>query len=58
MNNDNNSIKRKPFTMATKHEDIELEPFSMGSFAQIIGSMFIIGSALLIFVAYVDGRIF
>jgi hypothetical protein len=58
MNNDNNSIKRKPFTMATKHEDIELEPFSMGSFAQIIGSMFTIGSALLIFIAIMDGRIF
>ena len=55
--NDNN-IKRKPFTMATKHEDLELEPFSMGSFAEILGSMFIIGSALLIFVAYIDGRIF
>ena len=54
----NNNIKRKPFTMATKHEDLELEPFSMGSFAEIIGSMFIIGSALLIFVAYIDGRIF
>mgnify|MGYP003653569290 FL=1 len=58
MNNDNNSIKRKPFTMATKHEDLELEPFSMGSFAEIIGSMFIICSTLLIFVAYIDGRIF
>lgn len=58
MNNDNNSIKRKPFTMATKHEDLELEPFSMGSFAEIICSMFIICSALLIFVAYIDGRIF
>jgi hypothetical protein len=56
MNNDNN--KRKPFTMATKHEDIELEPFSMGSFAQIIASMFTIGSALLIFIAIMDGRIF
>jgi hypothetical protein len=56
MNNNNN--KRKPFTMATKHEDLELEPFSMGSFAEIICSTFIIGSALLIFVAYIDGRIF
>ena len=39
MNNDNNRSKRKPFTMATKHEDLELEPFSMGSFAEIIGSI-------------------
>tara|TARA_R110000823_G_scaffold293923_1_gene412833 strand:- start:19 stop:189 length:171 start_codon:yes stop_codon:yes gene_type:complete len=54
----NNDNKRKPFTMATKHEDRELEPFSMGSFAEIIGSMFIIGSVLLVFVAYIDGRIF
>ena len=54
----NNNSKRKPFTMATKHEDLELEPFSMGSFAEIIGSMFIIGSTLLIFVAIMDGRIF
>ena len=44
----NNDNKRKPFTMATKHEDRELEPFSMGSFAEIIGSMFIAGSILLI----------
>tara|TARA_R110000796_G_scaffold14336_2_gene46787 strand:+ start:312 stop:485 length:174 start_codon:yes stop_codon:yes gene_type:complete len=57
MNNNNNG-KRKPFTMATRHEDRELEPFSMGSFAEIICSMFIIGSALLIFVAIMDGRIF
>lgn len=53
-----NNNKRKPFTMATKHEDLELEPFSMGSFAEIICSMFIIGSTLLIFVAIMDGRIF
>lgn len=54
----NNNSNRKPFTMATKHEDLELEPFSMGSFAQIIGSMFIIGSTLLVFIAYIDGRLF
>jgi len=58
MSNDNNHSKRKPFTMATKHEDMELEPFSMGSFAEIIGSMFIAGSVLLVFVAYIDGRLF
>lgn len=58
MNNDNNHSKRKPFTMATKNEDLELEPFSMGSFAEIIGSMFIAGSVLLVFVAYIDGRLF
>jgi len=44
--------------MATKNEDLELEPFSMGSFAEIIGSMFIAGSVLLVFVAYIDGRLF
>jgi hypothetical protein len=54
----NNNSNRKPFTMATKHEDLELEPFSMGSFAEIICSMFIIGSTLLVFIAYIDGRIF
>ena len=58
MNNNNNGSKRKPFTMATKHKDLELETFSMGSFAEIIGSMFIAGSILLIFVAIMDGRIF
>ena len=58
MINDNNHSKRKPFTMATGNEDLELEPFSMGSFAEIIGSMFIAGSVLLVFVAYIDGRLF
>jgi len=50
--------KRAPFTMATKNEDLELEPFSMGTSEEVILSVGLAAIAIVLFTAYMDGRIF